>query len=803
MVKRIEKVAVIGSGIMGGGIAALCASAGIKTLLLDIVPFDLKEGEKSDPKARNKIVEAGLKAAIKLKPPVFMDKKHDPVNITTGNLEDDFHKLGDCDLIVEVVVENLEIKQELFARIEKVMKPDTIIASNTSGLPLAKMTDGRSRQFRENFLITHFFNPVRYMKLLEVVPGDDTKEEIVEFISVWGEKILGKGIVIAKDTPNFIGNRIGVHSSAVTLNSIKESGIALTDVDAAMGPPMGKPKTGVFGLADLVGLDTLHHLLVNSYDLLPDDEAREVYKVPGFFQKMNDNNWLGNKAKQGFYKKDFTTEGKKRRLMLNLETMEYEEIASKPDIPSLAAAQKAETLSDKLKAILYGDDPIAKYTWQNTAASLIYSANRIPEIADSIVEIDNAMKWGYNHESGPFEIWDLIGVKESTARMEKEGLVVPDNVKKMLNASFENFYRIKNGQKQYFDVKSGNYKDVGYAENIIFLADLKANNKTIQENRSTSLIDLGDGVFNLEFHTKMNALNTEIVDSIAESLEYVNKNGLGLVIGNQAGGTPGAFSAGADLKQMLAAAKDGKFDIIERGSKSLQDVNQTIRYSSFPVVAAPYGMTLGGGCEICLAADRIVAHTELYMGLVEIGAGLLPGGGGHMMYWRKVMESIPKEVALSDLSPYYLPLVMNISQGATSTSAAEAASKGFLGSKDRIVFNRDYLIGEAKKEVLKMDDDGYVPPAPRNITVMGSEGLGMVLTSLFDKQEGGYVPQHIGLITKKIALVLSGGDVIAGMEVPEAHMLKIEREMFVDLWKTENTQKMAEYILKTGKTLFI
>jgi 3-hydroxyacyl-CoA dehydrogenase len=803
MLNRIEKVAVIGSGIMGGGIAALCASAGIRTLLLDIVPFDLKDTEKNDPKARNRIVEIGLQNTIKAKPAAFMDGKVDPALVTIGNLEDDFDKLKECDLIVEVIVENLKIKQSLFSRIEKIMTPNMIIASNTSGLPLANMAEGRSRQFKENFLITHFFNPVRYMKLLEVVPGVDTRKEIVAMISAWGEKILGKGIVIGKDTPNFIGNRIGVHSIAVMLNSIKDSGVTIEEVDAVLGPPLGRPRTGVFGLSDLVGLDTLHHLLINSKALLPNDEAREVYNVPDWFQKMIDAKLFGNKTKAGFFKKEITPDWKKKKLKYDFNTGAYVDAVKKPELACVNQAKAAKNLPEKVKIILYGEDKVCQYAWQVTAASLIYSANRIPEIADSIVEIDNAMKWGYNYEVGPFEMWDMLGVKKSVAKMEADGLAIPENVKKMLAGGNDAFYKIENGKKQYFDFASGAYKPLELSDNIIFLADLKANNKVIKENDSASLIDLGDGVFNLEFHTKMNALNFEIVETLAATLDYVHKNGAGLVIGNQAGGMPGAWSAGADLLQMLNSAKEGKFDDIALGSKTLQDSNQRIRYSPFPVVGAPYGLVLGGGCEICLAADRLVAHSELYMGLVEIGAGLLPGGGGHMMYWRKVLESIPADVTVTDFAPFFITLLTNIGQAKTSTSAAEAKRMGLLGLKDRIVYNKDYLIGEAKKEVLKMVDEGYMPPAQKKLPVMGREGYGMALANLSNMEKGGYVPGHMGFITKKIATVLSGGDVIGGLEVPEEHLLKTEREAFVELWKTENTQKMAEHMLKNGKPLFI
>jgi len=806
MTQRIEKVAVIGSGIMGGGIAALCASAGIPTLLLDIVPFDLKDEEKNDPKARNRIVEAGLQAQIKAKPAAFMDKKFDPSLIEIGNLDDDFDKLKDCDLIVEVVVENLKIKQDLFARVEKIKKPGAIVASNTSGLPLKKMAEGRNQEFKENFLIMHFFNPVRYMKLLELVPGEDTKKEVLDFIAAWGEKILGKGIVWAKDTPNFIGNRIGVQLICEAFKLLEKEDITIPEFDQLFGPVFGMPKTAIFALADLVGLDTIGHLAENSYELLTEDEYRDVYKLPEYIKGMLDKKMFGNKTKEagGFYKTVVDPKTWKRsKLVLDSKSLDHAEFDRKASLEVVTAAKKGKTLAEKQKGVLFSDDPKSAVAWKLIASACIYAANRIPEISDTIVEIDNAMKWGYAWEAGPFEIWDNIGLKDSVAKMEKDGLKIPANIKKMVDGGNETFYRVEKGKKQYFDFTSNSYKDVQVSDNMIFLANLKADNKVVKETKSCSLIDLGDGVFNLEFHTKMNAINGEIVDFIPEAGEYVKANGVGVVIGNQAPGIPGAFSAGGDLAYMGSLAKEKKWSEIDNFIKKVHTNLFGMKYAPFPVVAAPYGMTLGGGCETCLAADKIVAHAELYMGLVEIGAGLLPAGGGCTNLWRKFVENVPGPVKISDMGAFFIPTFQNIAMAKVSMSAAEARKNGFLGAKDRIIFNKDYLIGEAKKEVLRMVEDGYVAPVKTKIPIMGREAQGMIHAELFNMASGGYITPHMNFIAKKIAYVISGGEAKQGIAVSEDYMLKLEREAFVELWQTENSQKMAEHMLTKGKPLMI
>jgi 3-hydroxyacyl-CoA dehydrogenase len=801
MVRKIKKAAVIGSGIMGGGIGALLAAAGVDVLLLDIVPFDLKEEEKKDKKARNRIVTAGLENALKAKPPLFYSKD-DAIRISTGNLEDDFNKLADCDWIIEVVVENLKIKQDLFKRIDGVRKPDTIVSSNTSGIPLKAMSEGLSNGFKEHFLGTHFFNPVRYMHLLEIIPGESTTKEVLDFIAEFGEHRLGKGIVWAKDTPNFIGNRIGIHGIGKCLQAMLEEGLTIPEVDALFGPAVGRPKTAIFATSDLVGLDTMTHVMKNTYELCTADEEREVFKVPEFLQNMLQKNLLGNKTKAGFYKKEITPEWKKIKKTMNPKTGEYETF-DKVSFPSLDAAKKAQSLPDKMKAVLYGDDKGAKFAWKVTAAAFIYSANRIPEISDTVVEIDNAMKWGYNWELGPFESWDAIGLKESVEKMEKDGMKVSAKIKKMLKKGVTSFYKLEKGKKFFYDFASGKYKEVKTSPKALSLANFKAENKVAKTNDSSSLVDIGDGVFCLEFHTKMNALNGEMVDFFSTAMEYVSANGVGMVIGNQAGGMPGAFSAGGDLSAMLQVARAGNFAGLDTTIKRLHEGMMGLRYAPFPVVAAPYGLALGGGCEVCLASDRIVAHTDLFMGLVEIGAGLVPGGCGMINLWRRFIESKPEAAKVTDYGGFFINAFMSVAQAKVSRSAAEARSNGFLRESDRIVMNRDNLIGEAKKEVLKMVDDGYAPPLKKKIAVFGREAQGMIWAEMNNMKGGGYITPHMEFIAKKICVCMSGGDVPTGTLVSEEHLMTLEREAFVDLWKTENTQKMAEHIMTTGKPLML
>ena len=796
----MRKAAVIGSGIMGGGIAALLAGAGVKVVLLDIVPFDLNDDEKNDPVARNRIVKAGLDAVLASSPSLFYNKK-DAALISIGNLDDDIDQLADCDWIVEVVVENLKIKRELFEKVDKIRKPDAIVTTNTSGIPLQEISEGFSTDFKQHFMGTHFFNPVRYMHLLELIPGQETLPEILDFIAAFGEKNLGKGIVWAKDTPNFVGNRIGVQGIGTVMNAMFDEDMTVPEVDALFGPALGRPKTAVFKTTDLVGLDILSHVSKNSYELCPNDEQRDQMIVPDFVEKMLEKNLLGNKTQGGFYKTELTPEWKKIRKVLNLKTLEYEDL-ERPTFPCLDEAKKKPTLKEKVSCVLKGEDKGAKFAWKITSNAFLYAANRIPEIADTVVEIDNSMKWGYNFEMGPFEMWDAYGVQDAVDRIEKDGFEVPTHVKTMLEKGAPAFYKLENGIQYYYDFTDNAYKAVPVSKNMVSIAAAKGNAKTVLENNSASLVDIGDDVFCIEFHTKMNAINAEIVDSIDEALDYVDKNGAGLVIGNEAGGMPGAFSAGADLGFVSKLCHDKKYAEIEAFLKRAQDGIQKTKYSAFPVVAAPYGMVLGGGCETCLGADRIVAHTDLYMGLVEIGVGLLPAGGGTMNLWKKYVNALPGKTAKDiDLAKLFVPAFMKIGMAAVSMSAAQAQGNGFLGMSDRIVFNRDNLVGEAKKEVLKMLDDGYAPPAKQPLIVMGDAGQGMVNGEIFNMLNGNFMSEYDAFLAKRIAHVMSGGDVRIGSTIDEEAMLKLEREAFVDFCKEEKTVARIDHMLKTGKPL--
>jgi 3-hydroxyacyl-CoA dehydrogenase len=799
MPRKIKSAAVIGSGVMGGGIAALLAGAGIKTLLLDIVPLDLQEAEKNDPLARNRIVKAGLDAALMNQPALFMSPS-DAELITIGNLEDDFEKIGDCDWIVEVVIENLKIKQDLLKRIETVRKQDTIVSTNTSGIPLKAMSKGRSKGFKQQFLGTHFFNPVRYMKLLEIIPGEETLPETLEFIADFGERILGKGIVWAKDTPNFVGNRIGVQGMVKVMQLMLEEGIGIAEVDALFGPAMGRPKTGMFKTADIVGLDTLAHVAKNTYEMIEGDEDRESFVLPEFVNTMIEKNLLGKKSQSGFYKTELTPDWQKIRKVIDPATLEYAE-ALPPDLPCLAAAQKAKTLPGKMQAIVYGEDKGAHFAWKAVAGNLIYAANRIPEISNTIVDIDNAMKWGFNLEMGPFETWDAIGLEASVARMEKDGFDVPDKIQKMLKDGHTSFYKTQNGTVFFYDFESQNYKERIVSKNIVSLASLKAAEKVVKTSDSATLIDLDDGVLCLEFHTKMNSLNQQIIEALHEAGEFVESEGIGLVIGNQAGGMPGAFSAGANLADVVAAAKANQYDVIETMIKDLQYGLQNLKYASFPVVSAPYGLTLGGGCEVCLASDKIVAHAELYMGQVEIGVGLIPAGGACLNLMKKFLGSLPDAVTDLDLAKFFLPVFMAIAMAKVSTSAADARANGFLGPRDRIIFNRDYLIGEAKKDVLKMVDEGYTPPPKRKIKVLGQAAQGMVNAEISNMLNGKFISEYDAFLAKKIAYVISGGDVRDNAQIEEDVILSLERQAFIELLKEEKTLARIDHMLSTGKPL--
>lgn len=799
MAMKIRKTAVIGAGVMGGGIAAHLASAGIKVLLLDMVPPDLNPEEKENRTDKNCIVKNGFKVVLEAKPPLLMDPK-DAALITIGNLDDDFERIAECDWIIEVVVENLEVKKNLFRKIENFRKSDSIVSTNTSGLPLNSISQDMSKSFRQYFLGTHFFNPVRYMHLLEIIPGKETLPEVLSFISGFGERILGKGIVWAKDTPNFVANRVGIQQIISAMQILGEQGLSVSEADSLFGPVLGRPKTALFKTCDIVGLDTLSHVVFNASEFIKDGVEKQTFKLPEFVEKMIEKKLFGKKSGAGFYKTEWI-DGQKIVKVIDLKNYQYRE-AELPDFECLGRALKHSNLPDRIRTVVYGNDKGARVAWKVIAGNLIYAALKIPEIADSIVEIDNAMKWGYNFELGPFETWDAIGVEQSVEKMEKDGFSVPPEIYEMLHKGITSFYKIEKGKKFYYDFITERYEELKVNETIICIADLKLTGKTAKACKSASLLDLGNEVYCCEFHTKINTINNEIIDFISESLDYVDQNGVGLVIGNQAGGTPGVFSAGGDLNLMSAMAQEGKFAEIEQFILNAQQVMQKARYSAFPVIAAPYGLALGGGCEICLgAADRIVAHAELYMGLVEIGVGLLPAAGGCMNLWKKSLHLIPDSVQEFDLVKLFAPVFRNIAMAKVSSSAAHAKSMGFLGPNDRIVFNREFLIGEAKKEVLRMADSGYAAPLKRKLSVCGESVHGVMNMELNNMFLAGYISEYDLFLAKRIAFVLSGGHVGVGTTIDEEVILKLEREAFVDFWKEPKTHARVEHMLKTGKPL--
>jgi 3-hydroxyacyl-CoA dehydrogenase len=584
------------------------------------------------------------------------------------------------------------------------------------------------------------------------------------------------------------------------IQTMLEEGLKIPEVDALFGPVLGRPKTAMFKTADLVGLDVLAHVAKNTYDLVDNDEARDSFVMPQFVETMIEKNLLGKKSGSGFYKTDLTPDWQKIRKVIDPATLDYNEY-EKAGFPCLEKAKKAKSLPEKMQAVVYGDDKGAQFAWKTVASNLIYAANRIPEISDTIVEIDNAMKWGFNFEMGPFETWDAIGLQKSIKRMEEDGMGVPEKIKKMLTAGHSTFYKNENGKLYFYDFKTETYKERVISENIISLVSLKSSGKVVRENDSASLIDLGDDVFCLELHTKMNALNQEIVEFLPDVLDIVDAGAAGLVIGNQAGGMPGAFSAGANLMDVATAVKENRFDDLKKMIEGLQYGLLNFRYAPFPVVAAPFGLALGGGCELCLAADKTVAHAELYMGLVEIGVGLLPAGGGCLNLWRKFLEAIPEVVTDMDLAKFFIPVFMSIAMAKVSMSAAEARANGFLGPGDRIVFNRDHLIGEAKKEVLKMVENGYAAPIKGKIKVLGQAAQGMVAAQISDMANGGFISEYDAFLAKRIAYVISGGDVRDNADVTDDAILTLEREAFIDFLKEEKTQARIEHMLKTGKPL--
>jgi len=796
---KIKKAAVLGAGVMGSTIAAHLANVGIPSFLLDIVPPELTDAEKKkgltfqSPEVRNRFAISGKKRAQELSPAAFY-LKDDAELLTIGNFEDHLPWVSQADWIIEVVLEDLNIKRELFKKLIPFVKEGTVVSSNTSGISINKMCEGFSRDFEERFLGTHFFNPPRYMKLLEIIPAKSTPKVLVEKIAGVGERILGKGVVFAKDTPNFIANRIGAFSSAITIRTMLEDGYRIEEVDQITGPAMGRPKMGTFRLADLVGLDVVALVGKNLMENLPEKE-REYFAPAPFIQQMIKNQWLGQKTKQGFYKR-VKSEGKEETLVLDYEKLDYRP-QQKASFPSIEAAKNIEDLRERIKTLVASPDRGGQFAWKILKKTLLYSAEKIPEISDDIVNIDRAMKWGYNWELGPFEVWDAIGLKSSVKKMEKEGDPIPSLVEKFLSKGYSSFYEKRDGRTFFFDVGTGQYQGIEEKPEIIFLPSLKDRKKEVLSNPGASLIDLGDGVACLEFHSKMNTIGADTVQMTRDALKEVEEKFDGLVIGNQAEN----FSAGANLMLMLFEIQDENWDDIEAMVKAFQDSLMAVKYFEKPVVAAPFGLTLAGGCEVCLASSKVQAAAETYMGLVEVGVGLIPGGGGTKEMVLRSTECIPPEVD-ADYFPFIRRAFETVAMAKVGTSAKEAQKFGFMRSTDRISINRDFLIQDAKKTVLDLVRANYRPPRPRkNIKVVGEKGLALLQMGLFYMREGGYISQYDEHVGKKLAYIFSGGNLPDGTEVTEQYLLDLEREAFVSLCGEQKTQERMEYMLKTGRPL--
>ncbi len=791
---QIKKAAVLGAGVMGAQIAAHLANAGIPCLLLDIAPRELKPEEEAKgltlESVRNRIAQAGLDAALKAKPAAFFSSAAASL-VTVGNFEDDLPALKDCDWVIEAIIENLEIKRSLFERLEQHLHPGAIVSTNTSGIPIAALSEGRADNFRRRFLGTHFFNPPRYLYLLEIITTPETDPAVTALIAEFCDRALGKGIVHAKDTPNFIANRIGTFSMLDAIKVMLEGGYTTEEIDALTGPVIGHAKSASFRTLDVVGLDTFAHVARNLYDAVPDDEKRGTFRLPDELSKMVENKMLGQKTGGGFFKKAGND-----ILTLDLNTFEYRE-RQKPKFASLDAAKQIDSLEERMRTLVYAKDRAGEFLWRTTSEALIYAANRIPEIADNIIEVDNAMKWGFAHELGVFETWDAIGVEKSVSRMKEEGRAVPPAVEKMLAAGNTSFYRTENGVRHYYDFATGTYKPEHIPEGILILKSLKEREKVIKKNSGASLIDLGDGVACVEFHSKMNALGQDQIGMIQFAIKEVEKNFEGLVIGNQGEN----FSAGANIMMILMGAQEGEWDELALAVRQFQNTVMSLRYSAKPVVVAPHHLTLGGGCEMVLHSDRAVAAAETYIGLVEVGVGLIPGGGGTKemaVRAAEIAESTPGADHFEALKHHFELSAM----GKVATSAVEARSWGLMRKADRVVMNERRLIEEAKQTALDLSRAGYVQPQPRqDVLVLGEAALTKFKLGVHMLKRGGYISEHDGVIGLKIANVISGGNLTRPTRVSEQYLLDLEREAFVSLCGMKATQERLAHMLKTGKPL--
>lgn len=795
---QIKKAAVIGAGVMGAAIAAHLANVGIPCLLLDIVPRELTDDESAkglsinDKVVRNRFSEKGKSRLLKEKPsPIFSKEVLELIEV--GNLEDDFQRLTEVDWIIEVVVENLRVKQELLRRIEQVWKPGMVVSSNTSGVSIHQMVEGCSDEFKAHFLGTHFFNPPRYMKLLEMIPTSFTHPTLLQEMKTFGEEVLGKGIVICKDTPNFIANRIGTYGLQITLTAMEEMGLGPDEIDDVTGRAMGRPKSATFRTLDLVGLDTFVHVANNVYENVDHPVDKEVFKPSPVLEKMVANKWLGEKSGQGFYKKVKTEKGKEI-LVLDPKTFEYRE-RKKLKATSLEQSKKAKTPAAKFQTLVYADDKAGQLAWYLIKKVLLYSADRVEEIAGDIVSIDQAMRWGFNWDLGPFQIWDAIGVEKSVARMREEGEQIPTFVEDLLAAGEASFYKTRDGKGYSFHI-GRTFTEVNESEKHISLTQLKEQGNVIKANKGASLIDIGDDIACLEFHSPKQAIGVDIISMINFAVKEVDTNYRGLVIGNQAGN----FCVGANLMLMLMEAQDQNWPELNLIVQQFQKAMGSLRYLNRPVVAAPFGMTLGGGVEVCLPCDRLQASAETYMGLVEVGVGLIPGGGGNkemLIRWTEGIDPSDRVV----LQPLVNHVFTTIGQAKVSTSGPEARKYKFLRSWDGITANQDHLIHDAKQVALGLARAGYKAPAPVKIPVVGETGYNVLKLGMYGMLKSGYISEHDYTIGKKLAYVLSGGEVAEGTLVSEQYLLDLEREAFLSLIGEPKSQQRMQHMLTKGKPL--
>ena len=798
MKRTIKKAAVLGSGIMGSRIACHFANIGVEVLLLDIAPKELTDGEKAkglsleDKAVRNRIVDSSLQTAVKSKPSPLYSKDGAKL-IKTGNFEDDMSGIADVDWIIEVVVENLDIKKIVFEQVEQHRTPGTLITSNTSGIPINLMLEGRSEDFQKHFCGTHFFNPPRYLKLLEIIPTEKTDQEVVDFFMHYGDLYLGKETVLCKDTPAFIANRIGIYAIMSGMHTIENMGLSVSEVDKLTGPVIGRAKSATFRTMDVVGLDTTVKVATNLYNGLPNDEARDQFKLPKIVQELYDKKWWGDKTQQGYYKKTKDENGKRLILELDLKTYEYKE-QSKPRFDALGETKDIDDLKERIPILVNFDDEAGEF-YRTTFYDLFkYCSNRIPEIADELYRIDQAVSAGFAWKMGPFETWDILGVKETAEKMKAAGMAPANWVDEMIAAGHDSFYKFENGKRHYYDIPSKSYKVIPGTEAFIYLDAFKQNN-IVWQNAGATLYDIGDDVLNLEFHTKMNSIGAEVIEGINTGIAKAEESYKGLVIGNEGDN----FSAGANLAMLFMFAGDQEFDEINLMIAQFQNTMTRARFSSIPVVAATSGMALGGGCELSLHCDAIQAHAETYMGLVEVGVGLIPAGGGTKEFVLRASDEYSSgDPEINTLQEYF----MNIATAKVATSADEIKEMNVMRKGDKITLNRSRLIADAKQRVLDLYNAGYTQKSERkDIKVLGRTALAAFEAGIGGMLYGSYISEHDAKIAKKLAYVMAGGDLSGSDYVSEQYLLDLEREAFLSLTGEPKTLERIHSILFKGKPL--